>query len=193
VPVPPTCRAEQRAANPSTGPSGTTSCHTPTHCRPDGSGECRRTAVSRTRADRILMSVADGIGCRSNLYLADSRYCCITGEWAADDPAAGVIVASGIVGHKVALMHGFISALLHRTARSSVLGQLRRSAASHERPLPIKPVGKIAGSSILMKRSPSPSARFRSDRSSPLMRVPWVCRPTSDITLTLWRCVHAPF
>jgi len=76
----------------------------------------RVTATSRQRADGKLMSVGYGVGRRAKSYLARRRYCCITGEWVADDPAAGVIVGAGMFGYKVALAHEFISALLHRAA-----------------------------------------------------------------------------
>lgn len=42
------------------------------------------------------MSVGYGIGRRANAYLARRRYCYIAGEWAVDDPAADVIVGSGM-------------------------------------------------------------------------------------------------
>jgi hypothetical protein len=61
-----------------------------------------------------------GAGRREKAYLTRGRYCRIAGESVADDPAAGVIVGSGMLGYKVALPHDFISALLLRAARSFV-------------------------------------------------------------------------
>jgi hypothetical protein len=67
--------------------------------------------------------VGYGVSRRAKAYLAGRRYCCITGEWVADDLAAGVIVGSGMFGYKVALVHEFASAMLHRAGRSAVAGQ----------------------------------------------------------------------
>lgn len=78
---------------------------------------------ARERSDGKSTSVGYGVSRRTKAYRAGRRYCCITGEWVADDLAAGVIVGSGVFGYKVALAHEFVSALLHRAARSSVAGQ----------------------------------------------------------------------
>jgi hypothetical protein len=56
--------------------------------------------------------VAFGVGRRPKACLVGRRYCCITGEWAADDLTAGVVIGSGTVTYKVALVREFISALL---------------------------------------------------------------------------------
>ncbi len=60
------------------------------------------------------------------------RYCCITGEWAADDLPARVVVDTDMFPYKVALVHEFISALLRWTVRSSASGHLRSQAAARE-------------------------------------------------------------
>jgi hypothetical protein len=90
-------------------------------------GDCAplRSGLVRERFDEKSTSVGYGVGRRAKTYLAGRKYCCITGEWVADDLAAGVIVGSGMLGYKVALAHEFVSALLHRAARSSVAGQFR--------------------------------------------------------------------
>jgi hypothetical protein len=95
----------------------------------------------RERFKRKLTSVDYGVGHRAKAYLAGRRCCWTTGEWAADDPVAGVILRSGIVGYKVALVHEFISAPIHRAARSSVLGRKRYSTLRFRSLTPISGLG----------------------------------------------------